>query len=211
MIVLGIDPGLRTCGFALLEATSAADVRVLDLGLWITSPEGTIRERLAELKRDVRSYLTAAKPAAVVAEIPTFPRDSASAAMLWAAYAALGTLAEENGARWAEMTTAGWRNALGLPQEKSGAPRAPKGVQLTPAAQKQLEREQARCGAQAKARRKRSTKDLMLARFPGARTLLASTPGALHEHPLDALAIGCAWVELATRTPAKPAQGELAW
>lgn len=210
MRVLGIDPGLATCGFALIDADGAGDIRVVDMGLFITRAEATLRERLAELKGDVRAFLADHAPAVVVAEVPTYPRDAASAAMLWAAYAALGAIAETHG-RWAELTTANWRAALGLPQERSGAPRAPKGVQLSDQQLKALKREQARCGAQAKARRKRGTKDLMLSRFPGVPALLRSTPGELHEHPLDALAIACAWVELATRRPDAPAQGELAW
>jgi hypothetical protein len=210
MKILGIDPGLRACGLALIEASDTGKVTVLDLDLFCTPPNDPLRTRLIELRADARDFLKAHKPAVVVAEIPTYPRDAASAAMLWAAHATVAAIAEEHGARWVEMTTANWRAALGLPKEPSNAPRAPKGVKLSAEEDKTLKREQARCGARAKARRKRSTKDLMLARFPGAPALLHGIAADLREHPLDALAIACAWVELATRKPAAPAQGDLA-
>jgi hypothetical protein len=208
MRILGIDPGLRTCGFALLSG-GADGAAVLDLGVWVTSAEGTLRERLVELKLDVRAFLANASPNVVVAEVPTYPRDSSSAAMLWAAYAAIGAIVEASGARWCEMTTSAWRSALGLPPEPSNAPRMPSVV--TKEQRKRIEREQMRCSAQAKARRKRSTRDLMLERYPGAPELLASTPASLHEHPFDALAIASAWHRKATQVAPARAQGELAW
>lgn len=211
MIILGIDPGLRTCGFALLEVPRSGDMYIRDVGLWVTMAEGTLRERLAELRGDVRAYLAEHQPAIVVAEVPTYPRDAVSAAMLWASYAAIGALAEASGARWCEMTTTAWRAALGLPVEPSGAPRIPKNASKEQ--RKALERERERCARKAKARRKATTRALMVERFPGVRALLESTPADLQEHPFDALAIGCAWSDRATATQTAPtsAQGELAW
>jgi len=48
MHILGIDPGLQRCGFAVIAAGSK---RVLDAGVITTTPRGTLADRLREIEQ----------------------------------------------------------------------------------------------------------------------------------------------------------------
>ena len=50
MIVLGIDPGLTRCGYAVIESAAGGAVRSLALGVIRTPPSVPLPQRLAELK-----------------------------------------------------------------------------------------------------------------------------------------------------------------
>lgn len=68
MKILGVDPGLRTIGLGLVEATSGRDIRVLD---WLTieTPSGNPpAERLSEIAKDLETYLEEKHPDRAVVE-----------------------------------------------------------------------------------------------------------------------------------------------
>ena len=66
-VVLGIDPGLTRCGYAVLHATGST-TRPLALGVIRTPPASPLPHRLAELQREVVSLLTEFTPDAVAVE-----------------------------------------------------------------------------------------------------------------------------------------------
>lgn len=66
--VLGIDPGLTRCGYAVLESGTGSAVKVISMGLLRTSPEAELPERLAALLSDVQDLLDEFRPRTVAVE-----------------------------------------------------------------------------------------------------------------------------------------------
>lgn len=68
MKILGIDPGLRTVGIGLVEATSVHDIRAIE---WLTIETASslpASERLAEIHRDLKEFVTETTPDLAVVE-----------------------------------------------------------------------------------------------------------------------------------------------
>ncbi|MFN8024467.1 MAG: crossover junction endodeoxyribonuclease RuvC [Acidimicrobiales bacterium] len=68
MRVLGIDPGLTRCGYAVLEADGPRVVRALALGVLRTPPSAALPQRLAELKGELAALIAEFVPHAVAVE-----------------------------------------------------------------------------------------------------------------------------------------------
>lgn len=67
MFVLGIDPGLTRCGYAVIEPRRGRP-RAAALGVISTSPDDALPVRLAELQAEVRSLMDDFGPVAVAVE-----------------------------------------------------------------------------------------------------------------------------------------------
>jgi crossover junction endodeoxyribonuclease RuvC len=61
MKILGIDPGLATVGFAVLEKTGRQK-KLLTCGVIQTKPTQSMQERLAEIYKDMQALITDYKP-----------------------------------------------------------------------------------------------------------------------------------------------------
>lgn len=68
MFVLGIDPGLSRCGYAVIEAGSRSGGRAVAIGVISTAPSGETPHRLAEIQREVRGLMREFHPAVVAVE-----------------------------------------------------------------------------------------------------------------------------------------------
>lgn len=66
--MLGIDPGLTRCGYAVLDGGSAGAAAVVSLGVLRTPPHAELPERLASLWSDVAELLREFEPEAVAVE-----------------------------------------------------------------------------------------------------------------------------------------------
>ena len=66
-MVLGVDPGLTRCGYAVLHARGAA-TQPLALGVIRTPASSPLPQRLAELQRELRALITEFRPDAVAVE-----------------------------------------------------------------------------------------------------------------------------------------------
>jgi crossover junction endodeoxyribonuclease RuvC len=62
MIILGIDPGTATTGFAFIEKESASKMKVLEFGVMSTDKKKTDSERLFELGDDLEQLIKKYKP-----------------------------------------------------------------------------------------------------------------------------------------------------
>jgi crossover junction endodeoxyribonuclease RuvC len=67
MFVMGIDPGLSRCGYAVVEACPGGPC-ARALGVLTTPPADALPARLAELQRELRALLAEFRPAAVAVE-----------------------------------------------------------------------------------------------------------------------------------------------
>ena len=68
MFVLGVDPGLSRCGYAVVEPGRAHRARAVALGVIRTDPADPVPERLAELQSELDSLLDEFRPAVVSVE-----------------------------------------------------------------------------------------------------------------------------------------------
>ena len=66
--VLGIDPGLTRCGYAVLQVQGSTDVSLTSLGVLRTKPEDELPARLAEIAQEVEALLDQYQPTAVAVE-----------------------------------------------------------------------------------------------------------------------------------------------
>lgn len=67
MFVLGVDPGVSRCGYAVVEARAPV-ARPVALGVLTTPTDARIEHRLAELQRELRALLDEFRPAAMAVE-----------------------------------------------------------------------------------------------------------------------------------------------
>ena len=67
-IVLGIDPGLTRCGYAVLRVSGNTEVSMSALGVLRTSPEKDLPNRLAEIACEIEELLEEYQPSAVAVE-----------------------------------------------------------------------------------------------------------------------------------------------
>ena len=67
-IVLGIDPGLTRCGYAVLRVSGNTEVSMSALGVLSTSHEKDLPNRLAEIAREIEELLDEYQPSAVAVE-----------------------------------------------------------------------------------------------------------------------------------------------
>jgi crossover junction endodeoxyribonuclease RuvC len=66
--VLGIDPGLTRCGYAVVEADGPRALRPLALGVLRTPPSAPLPQRLAELRGELAALIAEFRPDAVAVE-----------------------------------------------------------------------------------------------------------------------------------------------
>lgn len=78
MFVLGVDPGVSRCGYAVLEPRPRG-TRPVALGVLTTSPHQPLPQRLADLQRDLRALLDEFEPVAVAVERVLFSANARTA------------------------------------------------------------------------------------------------------------------------------------
>ncbi|HEV3091239.1 MAG TPA: crossover junction endodeoxyribonuclease RuvC [Candidatus Cybelea sp.] len=65
--VLGIDPALRTTGYGAIELR-AGSVRLIEAGVVVPRPGGSLEERLRELHAGISEVIAAVEPESIVIE-----------------------------------------------------------------------------------------------------------------------------------------------
>jgi crossover junction endodeoxyribonuclease RuvC len=66
--VLGIDPGLTRCGYAVIDGRTANDVTAIAIGVIRTPPTDPLPQRLAALRAELAALIAEYRPAAVAVE-----------------------------------------------------------------------------------------------------------------------------------------------
>ena len=67
MIVLGVDPGLATIGWGVIEAERGRQ-RLVDYGCILTTPQQSFPDRLCQIGRDMRALLSQYRPEEIAFE-----------------------------------------------------------------------------------------------------------------------------------------------
>lgn len=117
-VVLGIDPGLTRCGYAVLSMTSAQQISPLAIGVLRTSTVDDLASRLAEIHTEVESLLAEFQPHSVAIEQVFFQNNVRTAMSVGQASGIVLALASRAGCTVAQYTpsqvkssVAGWGGA----------------------------------------------------------------------------------------------------
>ena len=84
MIVLGVDPGLATLGWGVIEAERGRQ-RLVDYGCILTTPQQSFPDRLCQIGRDMRALLRQYRPEEIAFEELFFARNVTTALTVGAA------------------------------------------------------------------------------------------------------------------------------
>ncbi len=84
MIVLGIDPGLATLGWGVIESTGSRQ-RLLGYGCILTTPQHTLPQRLLTIQCEMNDLLTRYQPEEIAFEELFFSRNVTTALTVGAA------------------------------------------------------------------------------------------------------------------------------
>jgi crossover junction endodeoxyribonuclease RuvC len=116
-IVMGVDPGLTRCGYAVIAATGAA-TQPIALGVIRTPTTATLPHRLADLQRELVALLREYRPGAVAVEQVFFQTNVRTAmsvgqasGLALAAAAAFGCDVEQFTPNQVKDAVAGWGGA----------------------------------------------------------------------------------------------------
>lgn len=112
MRILGIDPGIGTCGFGLIEARSRADARALDFGVITTTMNAPLPGRLLELYDSLREVFESSRPDAVSVEKLFFSKNITTGIAVAEARGLVLLVAEQNGLPVFEYTPNEIKKAL---------------------------------------------------------------------------------------------------
>jgi crossover junction endodeoxyribonuclease RuvC len=74
VFVLGLDPGLSRCGYAVVEPRGRS-ARPIAIGVVTTSPDHPVHRRLAELQLEVRALLDEFQPSVLAVERVLFQQN----------------------------------------------------------------------------------------------------------------------------------------
>lgn len=117
-VVLGIDPGLTRCGYAVLGVAQGQAPKPLSMGVIRTSATDPLPERLGLLQREVASLIAEFGPSAVAIEQVFFQNNVRTAMSVGQASGVVIALAANSGCAVAQYTpsqvkdaVAGWGGA----------------------------------------------------------------------------------------------------
>ncbi|MEN9553398.1 MAG: crossover junction endodeoxyribonuclease RuvC [Actinomycetota bacterium] len=111
-VVMGVDPGLTRCGYAVLSMTSAQTIKPLAIGVLRTPPSSPLHERLAEIHAEIDALLTEFSPHAVAVEQVFFQNNVRTAMSVGQASGIVLALAARAGCDVAQYTPSQVKNTV---------------------------------------------------------------------------------------------------
>jgi crossover junction endodeoxyribonuclease RuvC len=111
-IVLGVDPGLTRCGYAVLKMTSAHSISALAIGVIRTPPQNPLHDRLAEIHAEIEALLGEYSPDAVAIEQVFFQNNVRTAMGVGQASGIVLALAARAGCEVAQYTPSAVKNTV---------------------------------------------------------------------------------------------------
>ena len=116
--VLGIDPGLTRCGYAVLDSTGPGSPKAVSLGVLRTPPSDQLPQRLAALQAEIVALLREFRPDVVVVEqvffqvnVRTAMSVGQASGLALAEAAAFGCLVVQYTPNQVKNSVAGWGGA----------------------------------------------------------------------------------------------------
>ncbi|QRN81882.1 MAG: crossover junction endodeoxyribonuclease RuvC [Nocardiopsis sp. BM-2018] len=144
--VLGIDPGLTRCGYAVVDADGPGRASAVSLGVLRTSPDDDLAVRLAQLQRGLDELLDEFSPSAVAVEqvffqvnVRTAMSVGQASGLALAAAASRGCEVTQYTPNQVKDTVAGWGGAskeqvMKMVQARLGLSRPPRPADAADAA-----------------------------------------------------------------------------
>jgi crossover junction endodeoxyribonuclease RuvC len=111
-VVLGVDPGLTRCGYAVLSSSGSGSVTPLAIGVIRTSSEDPLATRLAEVHEEIHSLIEQFQPDAVAVEQVFFQNNVRTAMSVGQASGIVLALAARHGCVVAQYTPSQVKNAV---------------------------------------------------------------------------------------------------
>ena len=111
-IILGIDPGLTRCGYAILQMNSAKDITARALGVIRTPTTNSLHERLGEIHQEIEALLGEYRPHAVAIEQVFFQNNVRTAMGVGQASGIVLALAARAGCVVAQYTPSQVKNTV---------------------------------------------------------------------------------------------------
>lgn len=96
MIILGIDPAIRTTGYGVIRSDSPASFEILDCGVIVNSARMPHSECVRRLSGGIRELVATFKPDSASIEEPFMGRNASTAIILGMARGAILTALAEN-------------------------------------------------------------------------------------------------------------------
>jgi crossover junction endodeoxyribonuclease RuvC len=116
--VLGIDPGLTRCGYAVLDSTGPGSPKAVSLGVLSTPPSDQLPQRLAALQAEIVALLREFRPDVVAVEqvffqvnVRTAMSVGQASGLALAEAAAFGCLVVQYTPNQVKNSVAGWGGA----------------------------------------------------------------------------------------------------
>lgn len=110
--VLGIDPGLTRCGFAVLEVAPGGRGRALSIGVMRTATSLPLERRLGQIHEDLEELLAEFGPSTVAVERIFFQSNSRTAMSVAHVSGIVMALAARRGLAVVEYTPSQVKNAV---------------------------------------------------------------------------------------------------
>jgi crossover junction endodeoxyribonuclease RuvC len=111
-IVLGVDPGLTRCGYAVLAMNSAQDISALAIGVLRTPVKSPLPDRLAEIHAEIEDLLAQFRPTSVAIEQVFFQNNVSTAMSVGQASGIVLALASRAGCEVAQYTPSQVKNTV---------------------------------------------------------------------------------------------------
>lgn len=111
-VVLGIDPGLTRCGYAVLSMSGSQEISARAIGVLRTSPSHDLADRLAEIHQEVEVLINEFKPDAVAVEQVFFQNNVRTAMGVGQASGIVLALASRAGCVVAQYTPSQVKNSV---------------------------------------------------------------------------------------------------
>ncbi|GAC1412838.1 MAG: crossover junction endodeoxyribonuclease RuvC [Candidatus Doudnabacteria bacterium] len=104
MVILGIDPGTATTGYALIKKEKDNTYRILDFGVIETQKKLSDSARLSEMQKDLKKIISKHKPSRAGVEKLFFEKNVTTAMSVSQARGVILLTLEQNGVELHEFT-----------------------------------------------------------------------------------------------------------
>ena len=111
-VVMGVDPGLTRCGYAVLSMSGPQNITALALGVLRTSPASPLHQRLAEIHNEIDALLAEFRPTAVAVEQVFFQTNVRTAMSVGQASGIILSLAARAGCDVVQYTPSQVKNTV---------------------------------------------------------------------------------------------------